>query len=322
MDSPLSPKQNPALARELILDEIFDLSLYRAFHAFSRGDLRPLLGELVRIEEKHVVFWENFFDTKFERLDFGRRVKLRFLAALCRLAGPKAVHLTLEAIEVYGIRKYLNLWYMYKDTPFGRAVEEVLREEFEHEDEIVSRMAERKIHPERVRNIFLGFNDGLVEMLGAVSGFFAAFHDAASVLLAASSVAAAGALSMAAGTFVSMGSEDEVRKIEMEKEKFLGRAASSRRMEDAPLQAAFIVGASYLLGAAIPVLPVLIGAASLWASVFTAAIMIGAVSFALAFLSGMNVRKRVLTNLVILAAAAGVTYAIGSLARSLWGVGA
>ena len=95
MDSPAPPKHNPALARELILDEIFDLSLYRAFHAFSRGDLRKLLGELVRIEEKHVAFWKKFFDAKFERLDFGRRVKLRFLAALCRLVGTKAVHLTL-----------------------------------------------------------------------------------------------------------------------------------------------------------------------------------------------------------------------------------
>ena len=38
-------------------------------------------------------------------------------------------------------------------------------------------------------------NDGLVEILGAVSGFFAAFGDAITVLIAASTTAVAGSLS-------------------------------------------------------------------------------------------------------------------------------
>jgi hypothetical protein len=38
----------------------------------------------------------------------------------------------------------------------------------------------------------------------------------------------------------------------------------------------------------------------------------------LAFLSGMNIRRRVLTNLLITAAAAGVSYGIGTLANALW----
>jgi len=44
------------------------------------------------------------------------------------------------------------------------------------------------------------------------------------------------------------------------------------------------------------------------------------VSLVLAFLSGMEIKKRVLTNLVIIAAAVGVTYAIGLLAKALWGI--
>jgi hypothetical protein len=34
----------------------------------------------------------------------------------------------------------------------------------------------------------------------------------------------------------------------------------------------------------------------------------------------MDVKRRVLTNLVIVAAAVGVTYAIGILARTVWGI--
>jgi VIT1/CCC1 family predicted Fe2+/Mn2+ transporter len=44
------------------------------------------------------------------------------------------------------------------------------------------------------------------------------------------------------------------------------------------------------------------------------------VSAVLAFLSGMAVKKRALMNLVTIAAAVGVTYAIGLLVRSIWGI--
>jgi hypothetical protein len=48
--------------------------------------------------------------------------------------------------------------------------------------------------------------------------------------------------------------------------------------------------------------------------------MIIIISSLLAFLSGMDVRRRILTNLVIITAAVVVTYAIGLLTRTLWGV--
>jgi hypothetical protein len=44
------------------------------------------------------------------------------------------------------------------------------------------------------------------------------------------------------------------------------------------------------------------------------------VSAALAFLSGMQLRRRLVTNLVILGAAVAVTYAVGLAARALWGI--
>jgi hypothetical protein len=48
--------------------------------------------------------------------------------------------------------------------------------------------------------------------------------------------------------------------------------------------------------------------------------VIVAVSTILAFLSGMDVRRRALTNLAIVACAAAVTYAIGIATQVLWGV--
>ena len=42
------------------------------------------------------------------------------------------------------------------------------------------------------------------------------------------------------------------------------------------------------------------------------------VSMVLAFLSGMDIKKRIATNLIIIAGAVGLTYAIGLVAKRLW----
>lgn len=70
----------------------------------------------------------------------------------------------------------------------------------------------------------------------------------------------------------------------------------------------------------VPVLPVLLGATNALFSLVAAGSMVILVSTLLAFLSGMNVRRRVLLNLIIITAAVGITYAIGTVAKNLWGV--
>ena len=40
----------------------------------------------------------------------------------------------------------------------------------------------------------------------------------------------------------------------------------------------------------------------------------------LAFLSGMKARRRAATNLLLMSAAVALTYAIGALARGVWGI--
>ena len=67
-------------------------------------------------------------------------------------------------------------------------------------------------------------------------------------------------------------------------------------------------------------LPVILGAQSVLASLLVAGTMIVVTSALLAFLSGMEVRRRIAMNLAIIAAAVAVTYLIGTLTRALWGV--
>lgn len=307
------------LARALVLDELFDLSLYRALQARAGGELQRTLGELIPIETKHFEFWQDFFDLRIVRLDPGRRLKLALIVAACRLFGEPAVHLVLEAIEIHGVRKYLRVWETYRGQPLGEAVRGVLADEFGHEDRVVSHSIDRKIDPERVRNVFLGFNDGLVEILGAVSGFFAAFTDTASILIAGSTVAVAGSFSMAAGAFGAASSEGEVARIEQGKRAFFG-GTTAETPAAAPVSSGLVVGVSYLVGACVPILPVLVGATSVWVSIVAGAAATLLVSGVLAFLSGMDLKRRLAMNLGIVAAAVAITYLIGLAVRALWGI--
>ena len=317
----METRYDEALAERLILDELFDLSLYKALRENAGEDARRTLDELIPIEQRHYAFWQKFFAIRRDHLDLGRRVKLRILALVARLFGSLGLELILEAIEVYGIRKYLAVWDAYRDGPLGAAMREILEDEFRHEDEVVSRLADHRISPQRVRDVFLGLNDGLVEILGAVSGFFASLGSPGTVLLAALTTAIAGAFSMAAGAYVATGSQEEVERTERRKSAFLDRADTASVGEgESALRSALVVGVSYLACAFVPVLPVALGAESVFVSAIVGGAMAGVVSLVLAFLSGMDVRRRIVTNLAIVAAAVGVTYVSGLVLSAAFGL--
>lgn len=311
---------DPRLARDLILDELFDLSLYKALRDVTQPDVHNTLDELIKVETAHLAFWQRFFNLKLEQLDLGRRIKLSVMMLVCQLFGSTAVHLVLEAIEVHGVRKYLAVWRAYQGKPLAEALRGILMDEFKHEDVLVTALTQRKINPEKIRNIFLGLNDGLVEILGAVSGFFGAFGSTTMVLIAASTTAVAGALSMGAGAFLALNSEKEVRSTEAAKKAFLGEESDFSPMEEQPLSSALVVGSAYLMGAIVPVFPVLIGATDALFSILTAGLMVVLVSTVLSFLSGMDIKRRIVLNLVIITVAVSISYGIGIVAKNYWGI--
>jgi len=314
------PTTDTRLGRQLVLDELFDLSLYRALHRIAPAPQRAILDQLIPIETRHHAFWQEFFKLDLPRLDWGRRLKLWLMVGVARLFGAPAIHLILEAIEVFGVRKYLTVWRRYEHGPLGTAVREVLEDEFKHEDAVVMAEGERQISPQRVRDIFLGLNDGLVEILGAVSGFFGAFANATTVLVAGVMVGVAGALSMGAGAYLAGSSEAEVRGTDARRRRFLGEPEPPTDPSDTPIRSGTRVGLSYVVGAVVPVLPVAFGARTLLPSLIVAGGVIVLVSTVLAFLSGMVVRRRIALNLGIIAAAVLISYVIGLIAKAAWGI--
>lgn len=307
------------LGRKITLDELFDLALFKELHELESGEVQVVLSRLIVTEQRHVAFWQEFFGLQAERLNFLRRLKLAFCVCLRRMFGTGITYLILEAIEIYGIKKYLPLWEQYRNTDHAVKVRGVIQDEFENEDELVAAVTGRKISAERIQNVFLGLNDGLVEVLGSVAGFFAAFGNPLYVLVAGITVAVAGSISMAAGVFASSGSQREVERIQNAKREFFN-GTDAVAEDSGPLSAALIVGVSYLCGALFAIFPVLLGAQSLlWPIVF-GALMVIIVSVVVSLLSGMEVWRRVLQNLLLVFGAIAVTYSIGALVRNIWGI--
>ena len=131
----------------------------------------------------------------------------------------------------------------------------------------------------------------------------------------------AGAFSMAAGAYVATSSQEEVARTERRKNAFLSRQPPTAAAGDeSALGSAIAVGVSYLAGAVVPVLPVALGAKTILAPAIVGGAITVVVSLVLAFLSGMEVRRRVLTNLAIIASAVVVTYLSGLVLSAAFGI--
>jgi VIT1/CCC1 family predicted Fe2+/Mn2+ transporter len=212
-----------------------------------------------------------------------------------------------------------------------------------------------------VRDLILGFNDGLVSVYAVVAGVVGATGDARGTLIAGIAATVAGALSMGIGEYLSTKSQAEYyeaeRRLEREHirdypdlereelkgflrtkgidgdllEQVMGRITSdpekflevmmreefgqSPQMERSPLKASGVIMAAFVAGALLPVVPFLLLSANpglLLATVLSLGglAMAGAVK---AWVSGIGKLRSAAEMVLLGAAAALITYGVGSL---------
>lgn len=295
----------------LLQGELADLALYRQLRKKAKGEFADILDGFIATETRHAAFWRKHFSLQIEKPNIHGRLRNVLICSLVAVFGESIGYIFLEAVETHGIRHYLRLWKSLEDEETKEALREILTEEFLHEDEAATG-GKKAISADVVRNAFLGFNDGSVEILGAVNGLVAALGDPKLVAGSALAVSVAGALSMAAGAFLSTHAEKEVLDTNRMKAGFL-KEAISEDQPASPVKSALIVGIGYVVGASVPVAPFLFGAThSLW-SILLSGVLILAVSAFLAFMSGMNIARRIGLNIVIIIIAVVVSYTFGTL---------
>lgn len=321
-DLPELKREVVQVARDLARTELYDKTVYEMMAEYESGDTRTMLQQLMAFEDRHMNFWKSLGNLHDIKLSLPQRIKLIILNLFRRFSTSAFTLMVLEAMEHYGVAHYIDLWKKYRATPLGIAIREILVEELKHEDELVESSSRNRVRGEDVRNMILGLNDGLVEVLGSIGGFVAALQAPRLVALAASIVGVAGSISMAAGTYISVKSENEVHDFENAKrevlEELTGEPQDYATVEN-PWRSATFVGIFYILGALIPVTPFWLGASGLKLSLVTSLIAIGFISLFLSLVSGMPFYKKLIENAIVAMGAAGVTYLVGHFAQALLG---
>ncbi len=224
-------------ATEFYVDEYSDALLYSKLAEDEKDrEIREELKRLASIETGHARFWRRFLEGHGAVIPKPkiRRLSVLGVRLLRKLLGPGAVVSLLEMGENTAVKKYFKYLTEYSEYLSDEEMEEiksVVLDELEHEK--LFRSEKKRFHVENVRDLILGMNDGLVEILGAVTGLSAVYPgNPRMVGISGLIVGVAGALSMAIGTFVSVRSQRQVNESLRERMEVLFRVSPGKAKEE------------------------------------------------------------------------------------------
>ncbi|MCL4164823.1 UNVERIFIED_CONTAM: hypothetical protein GTU68_034557, partial [Idotea baltica] len=107
-------------------------------------------------------------------------------------------------------------------------------------------------HTNWLRAAVLGANDGIISTASLIIGVTAANTPKEIILLTGFAGLIAGAMSMAAGEYVSVSSQSDIETADLSQERI--ELATDHMMSARPLQAALSSGAAFTIGALLPLL--------------------------------------------------------------------
>ena len=215
---------------QFIRDEKEAAWLYRYLARMEKDRERAaLFQEMADIEEKHARFWMGELEKLGETAQVSTKpsLKLRFYSLLARLMGPVKTAKMLEENEYSTVLNYKRALSFVSDES-KKELERIIRDEEEHQKAAMHiRFGDRTEEPWHtkglsIRDIIFGMNDGLLSIFSLMTGMSGATaNDTHTVVLAGIAGTLAGAISMAAGAYVSVQSEKEVqeRQIFLEREE-------------------------------------------------------------------------------------------------------
>ena len=221
--------------RDFYLDEMKDHLTYAHLARRSRdARLARLLERIAAMEKGHAAFWQRLLEAHGAGVPAPRvsRLRLWVLGVLARWLSPLWVIGLLEmgetgAAEVYH-RVLASGWL---DETDAAQLRHIILDELEHESAF--HQASREAGLSNVRDFVLGMNDGLVEILGAVTGLSAAYPGRPLIVAVSGLiVGVAGALSMGIGAFISVRSQRQVNEATRRRLDILFSVAPERAAEE------------------------------------------------------------------------------------------
>lgn len=223
------------LAQEFYRDELRDHATYTALAGNERNpQLRETLARIAGMELKHSGFWRRLLESRGVPAPFYAPgpLRLRLVQLFQRFLNSAFLVSILELGESSAFAKYLECLHTARlDEREKTELRAIVLDEIEHE--ITFRDESRQLGLGNVRDYVLGMNDGLVEILGAVTGLSAVY--AGNPLIVGVSglvVGVAGAMSMGIGAYVSVRSQRQVNESLRERMEILFDVAPQRAVSE------------------------------------------------------------------------------------------
>jgi VIT1/CCC1 family predicted Fe2+/Mn2+ transporter len=226
-------------------DEMAAAQTYEQLANAARDErARSLLLQMRDVERGHAARWETLIRQMGGQLPPPPKNRRgRWLAFLARVGAPGWVYRRLEQVEGTAVAAY-------QEQPPGAAsaalAAEMRADEQQHVwtlgamsvseatgvGQILGRERWHRGGGSSIRELIFGINDGLVSTLSLVSGVAGADPGRGVILLAGVAGLLAGAISMAAGAYISSKSEREVYEAEVERERQELRDNPEEEMEE------------------------------------------------------------------------------------------
>jgi vacuolar iron transporter family protein len=170
------------------------------------------------------------------------------------------------------------------------------------------------------RAAVFGVSDGLVSNVALILGFAGASTNAALVRVAGVAGLLAGAVSMAAGEYISIKAQNElvVREIDRERQSLIDEPFRETMELAKPVVASAASLVAFAVGAFLPLIPWLFGggAPAVIASIIIGAVAAAAVGAVLATFTERSKVRTALRQMLVAAVACGFTSFVGSLLGS------
>jgi VIT1/CCC1 family predicted Fe2+/Mn2+ transporter len=276
---------------------VFQRNEITEYHIYSRlartmpsDENRKILEKIAGEEKRHHDEWKRYTGREVEPSRF--RIGLYYF--LSRTLGFTFAVKLMERGEGAAQKSYGDLRSVVPDA------ERILREEDEHEVELLKLLDEERLR--YTGSVVLGLNDALVELTGALTGFTFALQNTRLIALTGLITGIAAALSMAASEYLSTKSE---------------------KLDRSPLRASLYTGSAYIVAVMVLIFPYLV-LGNLYlclACALTAAVVIIAMfNYYVSVARDESFKNRFVEMAGLSLAVAVITFAIGLVLRRFIGV--
>ncbi len=249
---------------KFLRDELTDMVFYSyLFRKTSKDQMRENFRNLAKTESEHANFWGNELK-KSSDIDINKihyhKFKYFVMKIIYNIIGKSLIINVLEHGEYGSIIKYKEYLDSYKeDDSYKQKVNELITQEMEHEDIFAKRISTNTNTVQKSRDFLYGMSDGLVEILATLAGLTAIITSNIDIALSGIVVGLSGTFSMTLGSYLAQKSESEYKISILNRKNIFTKSREINRLIDKYSQeasnSALNTAISYIIGAAIPILP-------------------------------------------------------------------